>query len=110
MGAARVLCTLAVIFTSRSNAAAASISSSMITEMREITSVSTSPDGARAVIGICHPNTQTNKRELSWVIVPLRGGGKPITLSAGDEISNPAAPGALLNQQAQWAPDATWVF
>jgi hypothetical protein len=82
----------------------------MITEMREITSVSTSPDGARAVIGICHPNTQTNKRELSWVIVPLRGGGKPITLPAGDEISNPAAPGALLNQQAQWSRDGKWFF
>ena len=90
--------------------AGASISSSMIVEMREITSVSTSPDGARAVIGICHANPQTNRREVSWVIVPVRGSGNPITIPGGDEILDPGAPGALLNHRVQWSPDGKWFF
>jgi len=82
----------------------------MIVEMREITSVSPSPDGTRVVIGICHPNPQINKRVLSWVIVPVRGQWNPIVIPAGDEISDPGAPGALLNVQAQWARDGKSFF
>jgi dipeptidyl aminopeptidase/acylaminoacyl peptidase len=106
---ARVLCVLTVLCIFGANVSAASISSSMIAEMREITSVSISPDGSRVVAGICHPNTQTNRRELSWIIIPLRG-GKPIILPAGDEIFDPKAPGALLNRQAQWSSDGKWFF
>ena len=91
-------------------AAAAEISSRMLVEMREITSVSPSPDGKRAVIGISRSNIETNAREVSWVIVPLRGASKPVTLSGGEEISDPAAPGALLNVRAQWSGDGQWFF
>lgn len=82
----------------------------MLVEMQEITSVSPSPDGAQAVIGISRSNVETNMRELSWVIVPLRATTKPITLAAGEEISDPAAPGALLNVRAQWSSDSQWFF
>jgi dipeptidyl aminopeptidase/acylaminoacyl peptidase len=82
----------------------------MIVEMREITSVSVAPDGTKVVIGVCHPNPRTNTMELSWVILPLRGTGKSFSLPAGEEISDPAAPGAQLNQQAQWSRDGRWFF
>ncbi len=90
--------------------AAAAISSTMIVEMREITSVSVSPNGDLAVVGICHSNPRTNKREISWVIVPLREGSIPSTISAGEEIYDPGAPGALLNRQALWSRDGKWFF
>lgn len=89
---------------------ATGMTSSMIVEMREITSVSPSPDGARAVIGICHPNPRTNMRELSWVIVPLRGHAIPITVSAGEEVFDPAGPGGLLSVQVQWSRNGEWFF
>lgn len=110
MVAIRVVALFALVapFTHRS--AAASISSSMIVEMREITSVSTSPKGDLAVVGICHSNPRSNKRELSWVIVPLRKSDMPITISAGEEIYDPGAPGALLNRQALWSRDGKWFF
>jgi dipeptidyl aminopeptidase/acylaminoacyl peptidase len=82
----------------------------MMVEMRDITSVSMAPDGDKVVIGLCHPNPQTNKMELSWVIVPLRGAGKPITLPAGEDISDPKGPGALLNQRVQWSRDGKWFY
>jgi len=102
------LLALLALFTYRS--ATASISSTMIVEMREITSVSTSPNGNLAVVGICHSNPRSNKRELSWVIVPLREGDMPITISAGEEIYDPGAPGSLLNRQALWSRDGKWFF
>jgi len=110
MVAARGLFVLSVLLALRISHAGESISSSMIVEMRQITSVSVAPDGARAVISICHPNPRTNRNELSWVIVPLRGTAKPITLPAGEEVSDPAGPGAILSQQAQWSRDGKWFF
>src|SRR5882672_11992323 len=110
MVAARALLVLSVLFAVRVGHAGESISSMMIVEMREITSVSVAPDGARAVIGVCHPNPRTNQNELSWVIVQLRGTGKPIVIPAGEEVSDPAGPGAILSPQAQWSHDGKWFF
>ena len=110
MVATRTLFVLSILLALRIGHAGESISSSMIVEMREITSVSVAPDGERAVIGICHPNPRTNQNELSWVIVPLRGTEKTVTLPAGEEVSDPAGPGALLSQQAQWSRDGKWFF
>jgi hypothetical protein len=110
MVAARALLVAFALLVFRTSSAESQISSSMMVEMREITSVSISPDGTKVVVGLCHPNPQTNKMELSWVIIPLRGAGKPITLPAGEEISDPEGPGALLNQQAQWSRDGRWFF
>lgn len=90
--------------------AAAEITSRMLVETREIISVSPSPDGARVVIGINRPDIDTNKRELSWVIVPLRDAIAPITLPAGEEIFDPAGPGALLAVQPRWSRDGQWFF
>lgn len=90
--------------------AAAALSSTMIEEMREITSVSVSPSGQLAVVGICHSNPRTDKRETSWVIVPLRGDGTLKTVSAGEEIYEPNASGALLSRQALWSRDGKWFF
>jgi hypothetical protein len=90
--------------------ATASISSAMIVEMREITSVSVSPNGQLAVVGICDPNPRTNKRELSWVIVPVRRGGAPRTVLAGEEVYNPTGSGTLLTRQALWSRDSLWFF
>jgi dipeptidyl aminopeptidase/acylaminoacyl peptidase len=91
-------------------AAAAEISSKMLVEMREITSVSASPDGARAVIGISRSNIESNAREVSWMIVPLMGSSKPVTLTAGKEIYEPGTVGGLLNVRAQWSGDGHWFF
>jgi hypothetical protein len=109
MVAGRALLIASSLFILRSGDAA-QISSSMMVEIREITSVSIAPDGAKVVVGLCHPNPQSNKMELSWVILPLRGAGRPVTLPAGEEISDPAGPGGLLNQQAQWSRDGKWFF
>jgi dipeptidyl aminopeptidase/acylaminoacyl peptidase len=102
------LLVLSVLFAG--SPATASISSTMIVEMREITSVSVSPSGQLAVVGICHANPRTNKRELSWVVVPLREGGTLKVVPAGEEIYDPSAPGALLSRQAQWSSDSKWFF
>lgn len=110
MVAARALLVAFALFVVRTSCAESQISSSMMVEMRDITSVSMAPDGDKVVIGLCHPNPQTNKMELSWVIVPLRGVGKAISLPAGEEISDPKGPGALLSQRAQWSPDGKWFF
>src|SRR5882672_338611 len=88
----------------------ASISSTMIVETREITSVSVSPNGELAVAGICHSNPRTNKRETSWVILPLREGGALKTVPAGEEIYDPKGSGTLLMQQALWSRDGKWFF
>jgi len=96
------------LFTGRP--ALASISSTMIVEMREITSVSVSPSGRLAVVGICHPNPLSNKRETSWVIVALRDGGTLKTVPAGEEIYDPMGSGTLLLQQALWSRDGQWFF
>lgn len=88
----------------------ASINSSMLVEMKDVTSVSRSPDGKTVVMGVCHPNTHSNVRELSWVIVGYENGGKPITLPAGSEILDPPAPGILLNTPVQWSRDGRWFF
>ena len=90
--------------------ATASITSAMIVQMRDITSVSVSPTGEFAAVGICYPNLRTNKREPSWVIVPLHGGGAPKTVSGGEEIYEPSAPGATLSRQALWSRDGKWFF
>ena len=110
MVAGRALLAFSALLACGPSYAGESISSSMIVEMRQITSVSVAPDGARVVVGICHPNPRTNQNELSWVIVPLRGAAKPITLPAGGEVSDPAAPGAILSQRAQWSHDGKWFF
>lgn len=90
--------------------ATASISETMIVEMREITSVSVSPDGRLAVVGICHPNPRVDKRDLSWLIVPLHDGGALKSVPAGEEIYNPDASGTLLSRQALWSRDGKWFF
>src|SRR5260370_41404062 len=90
--------------------AVAAVSSSMIEEMREITSVSVSPSGQLAAVGICHSNPRTNERETSWVIVPLREGGTLKTVSAGEEIYHPNASGALLSRQALRSSTGKWSF
>ncbi len=100
---------LLVVFALLANrAAVAALSSAMIVEMREITSVSVSPSGQLAVVGICHSNPRTNKRETSWLVVPLREGGTLKAVSAGEEIYDPSAPGALLSRQALWSRDGKW--
>ncbi len=93
-----------------STAMAATMSSSMIAEMREIKSVSRSPDGALAVIGLRHPNPRTNINELSWVIVSVDGKDKPITIAAGEDIWSPTDPGTLLTVPVQWSADGRWFF
>jgi hypothetical protein len=95
---------------SASTPAPASISSRMIVEMREITSVSVSPNGELAVVGICHPNPRINKRELTWVIVPLHKDGELRIVPAGEEIYNPTGSGTLLTRQALWSRDSRWFF
>jgi len=106
----RLACFLALLTFFINLPAMASISPTMIVEMREITSVSMSPNGRLAVVGICHSNPRTNKRELSWVIVPLREEGMPKIVPAGEEIYDPSAPGALLTRQALWSRDGKWFF
>jgi len=106
----RVVCPLVFSTLFAGSPATASISSTMIVEMREITSVSVSPSGQLAVVGICHANPRTNKRELSWVVVPLREGGTLKEVPAGEEIYDPSAPGALLSRQALWSSDSKWFF
>ena len=101
---------LAILALLTNRAAPAALSSTMIEEMREITSVSVSPSGQLAVVGICHSNPRTNERETSWVIVPLREGGTPKTVSAGEEIYEPSGSGALLSRQALWSHDGKWFF
>lgn len=101
------LLAVAIVLTHR---AEASISSTMIVEMREITSVSVSPNGRLAVVGIGHSNPQINKHELSWVIVPLRKRGTLKTVPAGEAIYDPRSPGALLTRQALWSRDGKWFF
>jgi dipeptidyl aminopeptidase/acylaminoacyl peptidase len=91
-------------------AAAAGVTSTMIVEMRHIVSVSVSPDGERAVVGLYHPDPRTNRQELSWVIVPVHGHGTPITVAAGEEIFDPEAPGGLLITQARWSGDGQSFF
>jgi hypothetical protein len=88
----------------------AAMSSQMIAEMRQITSVSVSPDGRLAAVGICHPNTRSNKQELSWVIVPLHGNGVPKSVPAGEVIFDPGSPGTFLTRQALWSRDGRWFF
>jgi dipeptidyl aminopeptidase/acylaminoacyl peptidase len=110
MVVARAVLAISALVVFRVGYTGQSITSSKIVETREITSVSVAPDGALAVVGICHANPRINKMELSWVIVPLHGEGKPITLSAGEEISDPAAPGALLSQQVRWSLNGKWFF
>ncbi len=91
-------------------AATAAISSTMIVEVRDITSVSVSPNAELAVVGICHSNPRTNRRELSWVIVPMREGGRPQTVPGGEAIYDPSGPGALLARQALWSQDGKRFF
>jgi dipeptidyl aminopeptidase/acylaminoacyl peptidase len=110
MVAMRLVCLLAVLALFTGRPAMASISSAMIVEMREIMSASVSPTGLLAVVGTCHSNPRTNKRELSWVIVPLREGGRQTTVPAGEEIFDPNAPGALLTRPALWSRDGRWFF
>src|SRR5258708_27248639 len=106
----RLFYLLAVLAISIRGPAMASISSTMIVEMREITSVSVSPNGQLAVVGICHSNPRTNKRETSWVILPLREGRTPKTVPGGEEIYDPKGSGTLLLQQALWSRDGQWFF
>jgi hypothetical protein len=106
----RSVCLLAVLALLINRPAGASISSAMIVETRDITSVSSSPNGQLTVVGICHSNPATNKRELSWVIVPLGADGALKTIPAGDEIYDPSAPGALLTRQALWSRDGKSFF
>ncbi len=106
----RLVFLLAVLTLFTGRPAMGSISSTMIVEMREITSVSVSPSGALVVVGICHPNPRINKRETSWVILPLRAGGTPKTIPAGEEIYDPKGSGTLLTQQALWSRDGQWFF
>jgi dipeptidyl aminopeptidase/acylaminoacyl peptidase len=82
----------------------------MIVEMNDITAVSRSPDGNAVVIGLAQDHPQTNQRELSWVIVQVRGGGTPIKIAAGEEIFDPVGLGARLNPAPQWSPDGKWFF
>src|ERR1700730_9032386 len=110
MVALRAASLVAVIAVLAHGTATASVSSSMIVEMRDITSVSVSPDGRLAVTGICYPNPRTNKRELSWVIVSLREGNTPIIVPAGEEIFDPSALGDLLSRRALWSENGTWFF
>jgi dienelactone hydrolase len=90
--------------------ATAAISSRMIVETRDITAVSTSPDGRLAVVGICLSNPDTNKRELSWALVQVHNQRAPIVIPAGDEVYDPSAPGALLIRQPLWSRDGRWFF
>ncbi len=99
-----------VVFALLANRAAAAPSSTMIEEMREVTSVSVSPSGPLAVVGICHSNPRHNKRETSWTIVPLHEGGALKAVSAGEEIYDPNASGGLLSRQALWSRDGKWFF
>jgi hypothetical protein len=106
----RLICVLAVSVLFIHRSASAAISPTMIVEMREITSVSVSPDGQLAVVGICHPNPRINKRELSWVIVSLLKGGALGTVTAGEETYNANASGTLSARQALWSRDSQWFF
>jgi dipeptidyl aminopeptidase/acylaminoacyl peptidase len=84
----------------------APVSSSMVVEMTDITSVSRSPDGDTVVIGISHANPHLNVQELAWVIVQLHGGASSVTIPAGEAISDPVGPGSMLNTLPQWSPDS----
>jgi hypothetical protein len=106
----RLACALAVSILFIHRSASAAISPTMIVEMREITSVSVSPDGQLAVVGVCHPNPSINKRELSWVIVSLPKGRVLRTLNAGEEIYSPTGSATLLARQALWSRDSQWFF
>jgi hypothetical protein len=90
-------------------ATAEAVTSSMIVETRDITSVSRSPDGRLIVAGISHPDLRTNKRELSWAIVPVQGGGSPIAVPAGEEIY-PSVSGAARGQRALWSNNGMWFY
>lgn len=84
----------------------AAVSSSMMVEMTDITSVSRSPNGDTVVVGISHANPRLNVQELSWVIVKLQGGPSPIVVPAGEAISDPVGLGSVLNTLPQWSPDS----
>lgn len=91
-------------------APAEEVSSAMIVGMTDITSVSRSPDGNTVVIGLSHADPQSNRQELSWVIVPLQAAAGHMTIPAGESISDPAGPGALLSIVPRWSSDSKWFF
>jgi dipeptidyl aminopeptidase/acylaminoacyl peptidase len=102
---------LAVLTLFMSGAATAAMSPTMIVEMREITSVSVSPNGQLAVVGIRQSNPNTNRRDPSWVIVPLHGDGAPKTIPGGEEIYYPAAASTQsVTPQALWSSDGHSFF
>jgi Prolyl oligopeptidase family len=103
-------CSVAVFNSAAASLYAAEISSSMIVEMQDITSVSRSPDGGLAVVGVCRENTKINKREVFWVIVPVRGLTIPIVVPGGQEILSPRGFGSLLTTQVQWASNGRSFF
>jgi alpha/beta hydrolase fold len=90
--------------------AQAQVTSSMLVQMREILSVSVSPDGSHAVMEISQGNTKTNHMDLSWVIVSTLGDSTPIVVPAGEEIFNPEAAGAQLNASAVWDREGHWFY
>ena len=86
------------------------VTSKMLVEMREITSVSASPDGKRAVVGLLSPDTTTNRRTLSWVIVSLDSDAEPIVVPGGGAFSAPSGLGLRLDVRAVWSPGSERFF
>jgi hypothetical protein len=109
MVAFRLACLIAITF-AFVQVAAAAISSSMLVEMRDITSVSVSPNRDLVVVGICHPDPRANHRELYWALVPIQGSSAPVIIPGGEEIYDPSAPGALLNRRVLWSKNGVWFF
>ena len=72
MRVARILPVLALLM---SCAATASITSTMIVEMREIKSVSVSPSGELAVIETCHSNPMFGRFRPLPAVVEIAAGG-----------------------------------
>jgi dipeptidyl aminopeptidase/acylaminoacyl peptidase len=105
----RSACLIALTFILTRGATAA-ISSTMLVEMRDITSVSVSPDRDLVVAGICHPDPRANHRELSWALVRMRGSGTPVIVPGGEEVYDPSAPGALLNRRVLWSKNGGWFY
>ena len=86
------------------------VSSSMMVETRDLTSVSPSPDASLVVVGMAHPNPSINEVELTWVITSLRDSRETITVPGGEAIAEPTSPGELLNRRVLWSKDSRWFF
>ena len=60
--------------------------------------------------GLLSPDSTTNRRTLSWVIVALDSNAEPIVVSGGEAMSEPSGLGLRLDVRAVWSPGGERFF